>query len=151
LQNGGTVVDWMMKDGAYQSSNVLTDGAAGWNVVGTGDFTGTGTDDVLSHNGCASSIGSWRTASTRAVTSSPRPPLGLMLLAQATTMAMARDRLVGCLTPQNVIADRSRRARLSEKVKATHRREFLHGRLLVLTVCRKPPPYRGSLCAYAAT
>jgi hypothetical protein len=40
-----------MKDGAYQSGNVLTTGAAGWNVVGTGDFTGGGTDDVLLQNG----------------------------------------------------------------------------------------------------
>jgi hypothetical protein len=47
LQHGGAVVDWIMKDGAYQSGNVLTTGAAGYDVVATGDFTGTGRDDVL--------------------------------------------------------------------------------------------------------
>jgi uncharacterized protein YukJ len=51
LQSGGTVVDWIIRDGAYQSGNVLTTGAAGWNVVGTGDFTGNGMDDVLLQNG----------------------------------------------------------------------------------------------------
>jgi hypothetical protein len=40
-----------MKDGQYQSGNVLTTAAAGWTVVGTGDFTGSGTDDVLLQNG----------------------------------------------------------------------------------------------------
>jgi hypothetical protein len=89
LQNGGTVVDWIMKDGAYESGNVLTTGAAGWKVVGTGDFSGNGTDDVLLQTVARSSIGSCRTASTRAATSSPPTPLGLMLLAPVTTMAMA--------------------------------------------------------------
>jgi uncharacterized repeat protein (TIGR03803 family) len=51
LQNGGGVVDWIMKDGVYQSGNVLSTGAAGWNVVGTGDFTGNGVSDVLLQNG----------------------------------------------------------------------------------------------------
>jgi hypothetical protein len=51
LQNGGTVVDWLMQNGQYSSGNVLTTGASGWSVVGTGDFTGNGTDDVLLQNG----------------------------------------------------------------------------------------------------
>jgi hypothetical protein len=29
LQNGGTVVDWIMKNGAYQNGNVLTNGRVG--------------------------------------------------------------------------------------------------------------------------
>ena len=33
LQKGGTVVDWIMKDGAYQSGNVLTTAASGWTVA----------------------------------------------------------------------------------------------------------------------
>ena len=40
-----------MKDGAYQSGNTLTTGAAGWTVVGTGDYNGHGTSDVLLQNG----------------------------------------------------------------------------------------------------
>ena len=51
LQNGGTVVDWLMNNGVYQSGNVLTTAAAGWDVVGTGDFTGNGVSDVLLQNG----------------------------------------------------------------------------------------------------
>jgi V8-like Glu-specific endopeptidase len=51
LQSGGTVVDWIIKNGAYQSGNVLTNGAAGWTVVGTGDFNSDGTTDVLLQNG----------------------------------------------------------------------------------------------------
>jgi hypothetical protein len=35
LQNGGTVVDWIMKNGAFQSGNVITNGAAGFQVVKT--------------------------------------------------------------------------------------------------------------------
>ena len=51
LQNGGgTVVDWIMNNGVYQSGNVVG-GAAGYNVVGTGDFTGNGVSDVLLQNG----------------------------------------------------------------------------------------------------
>ena len=34
LQSGGTVVDWIMKNGQYQSGNVLTTGATGFTVVG---------------------------------------------------------------------------------------------------------------------
>jgi uncharacterized protein YukJ len=51
LQNGGTVVDWLMNNGVYQSGNVLTTAATGWDVVGTGDFTGNGISDPLLQNG----------------------------------------------------------------------------------------------------
>ena len=51
LQNGGTVVDWLMNNGLYQSGNVLTTAATGWDVVGTGDFTGSGVSDPLLQNG----------------------------------------------------------------------------------------------------
>jgi hypothetical protein len=40
-----------MKDGLYQSGNVLTTAAAGWTVVGTGDYKGNGISDVLLQNG----------------------------------------------------------------------------------------------------
>jgi uncharacterized repeat protein (TIGR01451 family) len=51
LQNGGTVVDWMMANGAYQNGNVITNGASGYTIVGTGDFNADGTTDVLLQNG----------------------------------------------------------------------------------------------------
>ncbi len=51
LQNGSTVVDWILKNGEYASVNILSTAAAGWSVVGTGDFTGNGTSDVLLQNG----------------------------------------------------------------------------------------------------
>ncbi len=51
LQNGGTVVDWLMYNGQYSSGNTLATGASGWSVVGTGDLTGSGTSDVLLQNG----------------------------------------------------------------------------------------------------
>jgi hypothetical protein len=36
LQNGGTVVDWIMQNGQYQSGNVITNGAAGWHIAAGG-------------------------------------------------------------------------------------------------------------------
>jgi hypothetical protein len=33
LQNGGTVVDWIIKNGQYSGGNVLTTGATGWTVA----------------------------------------------------------------------------------------------------------------------
>jgi hypothetical protein len=51
LQNGGTVVDWLLSNGQYQSSNILTHDAVGFNVVATGDFNGDGVSDVLLQNG----------------------------------------------------------------------------------------------------
>jgi hypothetical protein len=32
LRNGGTVVDWIIRNAQYQSGNVLTTSAAGWTV-----------------------------------------------------------------------------------------------------------------------
>jgi hypothetical protein len=51
LQNGGSVVDWLMQNGQYSSGNVLTTGASGWSVVGAGDFTGSGVSDAMLQNG----------------------------------------------------------------------------------------------------
>jgi hypothetical protein len=50
LQNGGTVVDWLMENGQYSSGSVITTGAAGYSVVGTGDYYGVGSDDILLQN-----------------------------------------------------------------------------------------------------
>jgi uncharacterized protein YukJ len=51
LQNGGTVVDWIMANGTYQNGNVITNGASGYTIVGTGDFNADGTSDVLLQSG----------------------------------------------------------------------------------------------------
>ena len=51
LQSGGTVVDWIMQNGAYQTGNVLTTGASGYTVVGKGDFNGDGTADLALQSG----------------------------------------------------------------------------------------------------
>jgi hypothetical protein len=51
LQIGGTVVDWILSNGQFQSSNLLSNSATGFTVVGTGDFVGNGTSDVLLQNG----------------------------------------------------------------------------------------------------
>ena len=51
LQSGGTVVDWIMQNGAYQAGNVLTTGATGFTVVGKGDFNGDGTADLALQSG----------------------------------------------------------------------------------------------------
>jgi hypothetical protein len=41
----------LMENGQYSGGNILSTAAAGWTVVGTGDFTGSGTSDVLLQNG----------------------------------------------------------------------------------------------------
>ena len=51
LQNGGTVVDWTMSNGVYQSGSTITTAATGYKVVAKGDFNGDGTTDVLLQNG----------------------------------------------------------------------------------------------------
>jgi hypothetical protein len=51
LQSGGTVVDWIEKNGLYSTGNLLTTGATGFTVVGSGDFNGDGTADVLLQSG----------------------------------------------------------------------------------------------------
>ena len=51
LQSGGTVVQWLMQNGTYQSGSVITTGATGFNVVGKGDFDADGDADVLLQSG----------------------------------------------------------------------------------------------------
>lgn len=46
--NGSGVIDWLMSKGNVNGGNVLTATlATGWKPIGTGDFTGDGTADVL--------------------------------------------------------------------------------------------------------
>jgi hypothetical protein len=51
LQDGGTVVDWIMENDKYAGGNVLSTAAGGWTAGGTGDYNGNGTSDVLLQNG----------------------------------------------------------------------------------------------------
>ena len=40
-----------MKNGQYQSGNIITTAATGFTVVGTGDYNGDGTSDIMLENG----------------------------------------------------------------------------------------------------
>lgn len=51
LQNGGSVVSWSMRGGLYQSGTLITGGAAGFTVKGTGDLNADGTSDVVLQSG----------------------------------------------------------------------------------------------------
>lgn len=52
LQGGGTVVNWLISNGAYSGANVLATALpAGWSVVATGDFNRDGGGDVLLQGG----------------------------------------------------------------------------------------------------
>lgn len=60
LQNGGTVVDWILGNdqAAPLSGNLVGANVSGWLVVGSGDFNGDGISDVLLQNGAT--IVQWR-------------------------------------------------------------------------------------------
>jgi hypothetical protein len=46
------VTDWLISNGSLSSSTAITTGlSAGWNIVGTGDYNGNGTSDILLQNG----------------------------------------------------------------------------------------------------
>ena len=47
--SAGTVVDWSMGNGTVQSGTVVGN-TVGYSIVGTGDFNGDGTTDLLWHN-----------------------------------------------------------------------------------------------------
>ena len=51
LQRDGRVVQWTIRDGIYQSGDVLTNNTEAYLVVGKGDFNGDGTTDLLEQNG----------------------------------------------------------------------------------------------------
>jgi hypothetical protein len=46
------LADFPINNSTVSASNTITTGLpAGWNVVGTGDFNGDGTNDILLQNG----------------------------------------------------------------------------------------------------
>jgi hypothetical protein len=50
--SGSTLVDWIMQNGVYLSSNVIgTNLGSSWTVGGVGDVTGNGTADIVLQNG----------------------------------------------------------------------------------------------------
>ena len=57
LQNGGTVVDWIMNNGAYQSGNVLSTGAAGGTLSAPGTSPATAFPMFCCRMAAASSTG----------------------------------------------------------------------------------------------
>jgi hypothetical protein len=51
LQNGGSMVDWVVEADVAVAGIVIGSGLTGWNVVGCADFNGDGVSDVLVQNG----------------------------------------------------------------------------------------------------
>lgn len=51
LQSGGTVVEWFLKDGAYQGGRTVTTTATGFDINGSGDFDGDGVSDMVLQQG----------------------------------------------------------------------------------------------------
>ena len=58
LQSGGSLIDWIMANGTFSSYNPIGN-TAGYGVIGTGDFDGDGTTDILMQN-AAGTIIDWR-------------------------------------------------------------------------------------------
>ncbi|WP_238185256.1 FG-GAP-like repeat-containing protein, partial [Methylobacterium trifolii] len=51
LQSGGSVRNWTISNTAVANNTLITNGATGFTVRGTGDFNGDGTADILLQNG----------------------------------------------------------------------------------------------------
>ena len=103
LQSGGTVVDWIEKNGLYSTGNLLTTGATGFTVVGSGDFNGDGSADALLQNGrdCRRLIiknGQYQTemSSTTAATGFTVVGTGDFNAADETARRAAAERRHGC-------------------------------------------------------
>lgn len=57
----GEVGEWFMSNGQLSSSQGIgsVGTGSGWSIVGTGDFTGNGTDDILFYNSGTGIVGEW--------------------------------------------------------------------------------------------
>ena len=52
----------LLQNGMYQRGNVITTGAAGYNVAATGDYNGDGTTDIALQNPTNGTVVDWRTS-----------------------------------------------------------------------------------------
>lgn len=51
LQNGGTIVDWLISGNRVTGGNLIGAGLSGWHVAATGDYNGDGICDVILQTG----------------------------------------------------------------------------------------------------